>query len=102
MFHLHAVPTFTTLCHFVRNKYITGRELDDSRQPGPRRVKELGPDGNCGDAARRACAEWRWTATQLLLDSAAGEGGLVLAMEIHHSYTGDFAAKRVVKTDKSI
>eukprot|EP00434_Breviolum_minutum_P013408 symbB.v1.2.011815.t1/scaffold799.1/size161463/3 len=37
-----------------------------------RRVKELGPEGNCGDAARRACAEWRWTATQLLLDSAAG------------------------------
>ena len=53
--------------------------MDDGRHPSPRRVKELGPEGNCGDAARRACAEWRWTATQLLLDSAAG-GGVVLAM----------------------
>lgn len=49
--------------------------MDDGRHPSPRRVKELGPEGNCGDAARRACAEWRWTATQLLLDSAAGGGG---------------------------
>ena len=38
----------------------------------PRRVKDLGANGNPGDAARSAAAEWRYAAAKLLLESAAG------------------------------
>lgn len=73
--------------------------MDDGRHPSPRRVKELGPEGNCGDAARRACAEWRWTATQLLLDSAAGGGGC-FGHELHDENC-HFPVKRVGKKNTS-
>jgi len=35
-------------------------------------VKDLGANGNPGDAARSAAAEWRYAAAKLLLESAAG------------------------------
>ena len=34
----------------------------------PRRVKDLGANGNPGDAARSAAAEWRYAAAKLLLE----------------------------------
>ncbi|CAK9077983.1 Bifunctional arginine demethylase and lysyl-hydroxylase psr-1 (Phosphatidylserine receptor 1) [Durusdinium trenchii] len=55
-----------------------------------RRVKDLGPNGNPGEAARSAMAEWRWEASNLLLDSLAGRALLSFAdyrgrTALHHA-----------------
>lgn len=55
-----------------------------------RRVKDLGANGNPGDAARSAAAEWRYAAAKLLLESAAGSSLLTLTdargrTALHHA-----------------
>eukprot|EP00438_Fugacium_kawagutii_P021395 Skav232442 [mRNA] locus=scaffold189:325251:329924:- [translate_table: standard] len=46
-------------------------ELPASSLGAARRVKDLGSNGNCGDAARSAAEDWRFAAAKLLLEAPA-------------------------------